>query len=95
MKYVKKRVSGQKLSIEELMDAEENIAQIHFIITNSLPFERGTAGVANIMTRSLYNALGIDLPAVKRNVALDLEAFYLTLDKYKENWNMFFELPLS
>lgn len=95
MKSVQKKVSGEKLTTEELKQAEDNIAQIHFIITNTLPFERGSAGVANIMTRSLYKALGVDLPAVKKYVALDLEAFCQPLDKYKQNWNTFFELPLS
>ena len=93
MKSVQKRVNGEKLSIKELKNAEDNIAQIHFIIANSVPFERGSAGVANVMTRSLYKALGVDLPPVKKYVALDLEAFCQPLDKYKKNWNTFFELP--
>ena len=92
MKYVQKRVNGEKLNIEELKTAEDNIAQIHFLVTNALPFERGTAGIANILTRSMYKALGIDLPAVKHNVALDLEAFCQPLEEYKKNWNNFFEL---
>ena len=93
MKSVQKVVGGEKLTIDELKNAEDNIAQIHFIITNSLPFERGTAGIANILTRSLYEALGVKPPATKRKIALDLEAFCQPLDKYKQNWSLFFELP--
>ena len=55
-----------------------------------MPFERGSAGINNVLVRSMYEALGINLPALKTGVSLDLEAFCQNLDTYKQNWKTFF-----
>lgn len=91
IKIVQKKKKEGNLSIEELKKAEDNIAQIHFLLTNSMPYRRGTSGIANILSRSLYKSLGIDIPPVKHGIALDLEAFCQSLEDYKKNWNMFFD----
>ena len=91
---IDKKAKGGKLSYDELTFASDKIAQIHYIMTNSTPFVRGSAGIAGILTRSLNNAIGITLPATKKNVALDLEAFCRTSDDYRQNWLDFFELPV-
>ena len=72
-------------------ETEKEIAKLHFIITNALPFSRGTAGIANLLTRSLYKAFGIVLPATRENVSLDLEAFCNSLEEYQKNWKNYFE----
>ena len=35
--------------------------------------------------------LGIEMPAIKHGVSLDLEAFCMDLDDYKKKWKTFFE----
>lgn len=91
--FAKKYKETKSLSIDEKIKATENIAKIHYIISNIAPFERGSAGVANIITRSLYKSIGLNLPATKKNIALDLEAFYLPMNTYVKQWHSFFELP--
>lgn len=91
--FAKKYKETKTLSIDEKIKATENIAKIHYIISNITPFERGSAGIANIITRSLYKSIGLNLPATKKNIALDLEAFHLPMDTYVKQWHSFFELP--
>lgn len=91
--FAKKYKETKSLSINEKINATENIAKIHYILSNLAPFERGSAGIANIITRSLYKSIGLNLPATKKNIALDLEAFYLPMNTYVKQWHSFFELP--
>lgn len=83
----------KSLSLDEKLNATQNIARIHYILSNITPFERGSAGIANIITRSLYKSIGLNLPATKKNIALDLEAFHLSMPDYVKQWHSFFELP--
>ena len=54
-------------------------------------YSRGSNGIADIFMRSMYKELGIDMPALKPGVSLDLEAFCLDLNDYKKKWRSFFE----
>ena len=71
--------------------ANEKIAEIYFLMANSMPYERGSNGISDILMRSIYKSLGIEQPAIKQGVSLDLEAFCMDLDEYKKKWNSFFE----
>ena len=55
-----------------------------------MPYTRGSAGIADCLTRSLYKALGEDVPIFKKGIGLDLEAFARNLDDYQANWDSFF-----
>lgn len=88
---IQKVNSGQPMSKSELKQAKAKIAEIHYLMTNIMPYRRGSAGIADTMTRSLCKSLGIDLPPLKKGVALDLEAFHLNLDEYIKQWDSFFE----
>lgn len=88
---IQKVNSGQPLSKSELKQAKAKIAEIHYLMTNIMPYRRGSAGIADTLTRSLCKSLGIDLPPLKKGVALDLEAFHLNLDEYIKQWDSFFE----
>ena len=92
---IEKKDFGRKLNLSELKFASDEIAKIHYIMTNSTPFVRGSAGIAGILTRSLNKALGLPNTATRKNVALDLEAFCRNYDDYVKNWVSFFELPTT
>lgn len=83
--------SGKQLTPDEKAMAHEKIAEIYFLTANAMPYARGSNGIADIFMRSLYKELGIDMPALKHNVSLDLEAFCMDLDTYKKKWTSFFE----
>ncbi len=95
MPIIEKKEFGRKLTFSELHFAADEIARIHYIMTNSTPFFRGSAGIAGILTRSLNKAIGLPNTATRKNVALDLEAFCRSYDDYVENWASFFELSAT
>ena len=60
-------------------------------MVHTMPFKRGTNGISDVLMRSQYAALGINMSHVKPGVGLDLEAFCFELGDYKANWRAFFE----
>ncbi len=102
MKHVKQRYEemaplfekvkrGEALTSQEKSLAHDKIAEIYFLMANAMPYERGSNGIADIFMRSIYKELGIEMPALKHGVSLDLEAFCLDLNEYKKKWRSFFE----
>ena len=89
--FIDKVKSGQQLSKQDVKLANEKIAEIYFLMANSMPYERGSNGISDILMRSLYKSLGIEQPALKHGVSLDLEAFCMDLNEYKKKWSSFFE----
>ena len=83
--------NGGVLTPKEKAMANEKIAEMYFLMANAMPYRRGSNGIADIFMRSIYKELGIDMPALKSGVSLDLEAFCLDLDTYKKKWHSFFE----
>ena len=89
--YLSQKQNGKVFDKNDLEDIDDNMAQMYYLIANTMPFSRGTAGITNILMRSMYKALGIKIPATKHNVGLDLEAFCMPMDEYKQKWRTFFE----
>ena len=83
--------NGQTLTGKDIKIVHDNIAELYYRIANFCPYERGTNGIADIFIRSIYDALNIDMPALKKGVSLDLESFCVDMKNYKRNWNTFFE----
>ena len=76
---------------EEVAKNMDIISEIYYLMANTCPFQRGSNGISDVLMRSQYSALGIDVPHVKSGVGLDLEAFCMDLKDYKMNWKTFFE----
>lgn len=77
---------GEGLSAEDKKTLDDNIAEISYLFTNAKPFYRGSASAGLAIVYGLYDMAGIQVPQVKKNYALDLEAFATTPEQYKENW---------
>ena len=80
-----------KLTIEQRAQADDIISEIYYLMANTCPFKRGSNGISDVLMRSQYSALGINMPHVKNGVGLDLEAFCFELKDYQRNWRAFFE----
>lgn len=80
-----------KLSLEQRKQADNIISEIYYLMANTCPFRRGSNGISDILMRSQYSALGINMPHIKKGVGLDLEAFCFELKDYQKNWKSFFE----
>ncbi|MBQ7126290.1 hypothetical protein IJO12_04310, partial [bacterium] len=83
---VNKVKSSQQLSPTEQVFIDESIAEIHYTLSHAMPWARGSNGIIDSYVRSLYKSLGLDLPALKNNVSLDLEAFCTDLETFKNKW---------
>ena len=90
---IKKYQKGTMLSNTEINTLHDNIADMSFILTNAVPFYRGTAALNQLMVYGLYQMAGIDAPAVKLRRSLDLSAFTSTPEQYKNNWLNLFSEP--
>ena len=75
----------------ERIQADNIISEIYYLVANTCPFQRGSNGISDVLMRSQYSALGIDMPHVKSGVGLDLEAFCMDLKDYQMKWKTFFE----
>ena len=83
--------NGKDLTPDEIKMANDNIAESYFLMANIMPWARGSNGISDIYMRSMYKALGLNQPALKQGVSLDLEAFCMSLNDYKAQWDSFFE----
>ena len=89
-KYIQKVQNGEKLSEKQIQEVHGLVAELYFISANVMPFARGSNGISDIFMRCIYDNLGIDQPALKRGVSLDLEAFCMDINEYKQRWLSFF-----
>lgn len=92
---VQKVQNGGTLTASELEFVDDQMAEMYYLLANVMPWNRGSNGISDIFMRSVYESLGIDRPALKQGVSLDLEAFCCNMNDYKANWNSFFETPAA
>lgn len=88
-----------KRAYEELINKEnpglneimETAATIQWLIAQSTPYNRGSASIANVVTKSLMNAYNIETGPFKKGKSPDYEAFYRNLDDYIKIYPSLFE----
>lgn len=77
----------------ELEVVNKRIAEMHWFLAQLMPCQRGSAGITDVFTKSLYESLGVQVHPWKKGVAPDLEAFVRPLDDYVKNYPNFFDKP--
>jgi len=82
---------GKNLTDADMADINENIGEIHWILSHSMPWGRGSAGISDAYVKALYKSLGIQLSQPKEGVSFDLEAFCTELEDYKKNYKNLYE----
>lgn len=80
-------------SKKKLKRLNEQIAKIHWIFAHTMPYGKGSAGIADALTKTIYESLNIQVAPWKKGVSPDLEAFVTPLDKFIENYTELFEIP--
>ncbi len=107
-KYIKKILSSVEQTWRELQELRrqpktpeileritEKIAQIHWLTVQAMPFNRGSAGITDLTTKTLFEYMGVQTSPWKKGLAPDLEAFVLPLDEYVKNYKNLFSNPLT
>jgi hypothetical protein len=83
------------LNKNNLEDAIQRIASIHWWMIQALPFNGGAAGITDMLTKTLFKHLGIQTSKWRPGIAPDLEALTTPLEEYVHNYPTFFQKPLE
>lgn len=71
--------------------AIEEVAEFHWLFTQTMPYQRGSAGIADTMTKILFDHLGIATCRWKEGFRPDLQAFTTSLEEFKKDYASYFE----
>lgn len=80
---------------KDLSKTTSKIAEIHWFLCQATPFKRGSAGIADMITKSIFEAKGIQVSPWRKDIAPDLEALITPLNVFKEKYTSFFRRPLK
>ncbi|MBY0405973.1 MAG: hypothetical protein K2X66_18870 [Cyanobacteria bacterium] len=83
-----------KITPETLPKAIETIAAVHWWMVQSIPFTGGIAGISDMVTKTLFETLGIETSPWKQGIAPDMEVFVHSLADYQKKYASFFNQPL-
>jgi hypothetical protein len=84
-------MKNQPQNIETRQAALRNIATLHWLLVQTMPYKRGTAGLADIMSKTLMDALKLPTGPWKAGLAPDLEALTRPLNDFVSHYAEFFE----
>lgn len=87
--------NNASLTPENTAKITRDIARIHWYLSQIHPFVRGSAGIADIICKTLFEHKGIQVSKYKKNVDPNLEAFINNLEDYASKYKTFFEEPLK
>lgn len=93
--YKKIFSNKQKTSPENLKQTTEEIATIHWLMSQVRPYKRGSAGIADILAKTLFEAKGIQVSKYKDNLDPNMEAFIMPVEEYVKSYENFFSKPLE
>ncbi|MCQ2789060.1 MAG: hypothetical protein MJ229_01655 [bacterium] len=79
-------------NIDKIVDST---AQIHWLMSQARPYVRGTAGIADILCKSIFEAKGIQVSEYKEGINPNIEAFFTQIDEFSKKYPSFFSEPLK
>ena len=89
--FVINKYKGKALTKKDLNDINEIVAEIHWILSHSMPWGRGSAGISQAYVLSIYQSLGLKVYPPKEGISFDLEAFCTELSDYKQKYKYYYE----
>jgi len=79
---------------ETLEEITEKIASLHWLTVQAMPFNRGSAAISDLMSKTLFEHMGVQVSRWKSEIAPDMEAFAKPLGQFVKEYKYFFEDPL-
>ena len=73
-----------------LSKINKDVAEIHWYFTQVMPYRNGSAGIADVLTKTIYESLGVQVSPWKKGIAPDLEALVTPLDEFVKNYESYF-----
>ncbi|OGI01119.1 MAG: hypothetical protein A2Y25_09995 [Candidatus Melainabacteria bacterium GWF2_37_15] len=99
MKHIKKIYNGLNSQKDAPKDEKtlhkinKDIAEIHWYFTQLMPYRNGSAGITDVLTKTIYESLNIQVSPWKKGIAPDLEALVTPLDEFTKNYENYFTKP--
>lgn len=90
-----KEIQAEPKSPALLKQTLETVAEIHWWFAQMCPYQRGSAGIGDMMTKVLLDSAGIQSSPWRPELAPDMEALVTPLQEYIRNYAGFFETPPS
>lgn len=87
-----KQYKNKNLSEDDINIIYRKIGKIHWCLAQGMPFLRGSAAIAEVITKSLFESLRIQIKPWKNSFSPDLEAFIRSSDDYSNNYRSFFKI---
>lgn len=91
--HINQKFRTKIITEKDLPLINENVAEIHWIMTQSMPWGRGTDATANSFVKAIYKSLAIKTYPPRKGLSFDLEAFCTELKDYKKNYASYYEKP--
>lgn len=70
----------------------EKVGLMHYLLAHAMPYERGSAAIADMFSKTILDSLGIKTAPWKPGIAPDKEAFSAMPLDYAKNYHMLFQL---
>ena len=67
------------------------VATMHWLLAHAMPYLRGSAGIADMFTKAVLDAKGIEVSPWKPGLAPDLEALVTPLPQFIQQYASYFE----
>lgn len=78
---------------KKIIFLNENIAKMHWVFAQGMPFKRGSDSIANILVKSIYRANDVKVFGPKEGISFDMEAFSSDCGTFVEKYPYLYELP--
>lgn len=85
-----KQYKNRELSNDEINRIYEHVGSIHWCISQSMPFVRGSATISDVICKSIFEKLNIQVTPWRKGISPDMEAFITPLDKYSKKYKTLF-----
>ena len=87
--------NNDELTPENIDKITKDVAKVHWLISQTRPYYRGSAGIADIMAKSLFESKGIQVSPYKKDINPNLEAFVRSDSEYVNEYKNFFSESLK
>ena len=71
------------------------VAQIYWMLSQTLPYKRGSAGIADLATKATFDYLGVHVPCWKENSDANIMALLYEMGDFKHKYASYFKEPLE
>lgn len=76
-----------------LNEINKKVAELHWYLANATPYEKGSAGIVDVLTKSIYESMNIQTSPWKKGLSPDMEAFVTPLNEFIEKYPSYFDSP--